>query len=173
MTAATHHPAATTAAGDAEIQAVVFNLGQESFALPIGVVREILDHREAFRMPNAPAWLRGLTDVRGEMVPMVDLRVRLGLSPADVTLATRVLVVEITIDSRALTLGLVVDRVFDVGTFGPDSIEPAPDIGVRWRSDYISGVIRREGGFVVLLDLAAVFNHAGDAEALVAMAAAA
>ncbi len=74
-----------------DIQVGVFGLGEEEFALPVTAVREILDHRPAYRVPGAPAWFLGLTDVRGDSVPMIDLRVRLGLMSAETTLATRML----------------------------------------------------------------------------------
>ncbi|MEH3124208.1 MAG: chemotaxis protein CheW [Sphingomonas phyllosphaerae] len=146
-----------------DLQVVVFGLGQEEFALPVTEVREILDHRPAFRMPDAPGWLLGLTDVRGTSVPMVDLRVRLGLAPAEATLATRVLVVEVPLDGTApLLLGLVVDRVLDVSSFGSEAVEASPDIGGRWRSEHLHAILRRGNGFIALIDLARIFaaDHA-------------
>jgi len=140
----------------ADVQAVVFGLGEETFALPVGTVREILDHRDAFRVPNGPEWLLGLADVRGESVPMVDLRVRLGMAVAATTMATRILVVDAALGARVLTLGLVVDRVLDVSVFTPADVEDVPDIGIRWQSDYIQGVVRRQGGFILLLNLTRV-----------------
>lgn len=153
-----------SAGGD--VQAVVFGLGQEKFALPVATVREILDHRDASAIPHGPSWLLGLTDVRDQAVPMVDLRVRLGLPAAAATLATRVLVVDIPVGAKLLTLGLVVDRVLDVSSFPPSAIEAAPDIGVRWHSDYMQGVVRRADGFVVLLAIDGIFSGEGDMLAL-------
>lgn len=152
-----------------DIQVVVFGLGEEEFALPVTAVREILDHRPAYRMPGAPAWFLGLTDVRGDSVPMVDLRVRLGMIAADTTLATRILVVDIPQGqdgTPAMALGLVVDRVLDVSTFGPDAIEASPDIGGRWRSDQIAAILRRGTGFVALLDPARLFAGTDGVNAL-------
>ncbi len=151
----------------ADVQAVVFGLDRELFALPVALVREILDLRDAFRVPEGPGWLRGLVDVRGQVVPMVDLRLRLGLAAAEATLATRILVVDVALDDRTITLGLVVDRVLDVSAFAADTIEGAPEIGVRWPSGYIAGVVRRDGGFVLLLDAPVLF--AAQADALSAM----
>lgn len=161
-----------------DVQAVVFNLGGETFALPVGTVREILDHRDAFRMPQGPAWLAGLIEVRGEAIPMVDLRIRLGMAAATIGVTTRVLVVDVPVGAgtaadgaddgaRRLTLGLIVDRVLDVASFPAASIETTPDIGVRWRSDYIDGVVRRPDGFVVLLAAGPIFS--GDDDAFVAL----
>lgn len=141
-----------------DVQAVVFSLGGETFALPVGTVREILDHQAAFRMPQGPAWFAGLIDVRGESVPMVDLRVRLGLPAVQADVTTRILVVDVVVESRTLTLGLIVDRVLDVASFTAQTIEASPDIGVRWRSDYIDGVVRRPDGFVVLLAAGRIFD---------------
>jgi purine-binding chemotaxis protein CheW len=122
------------------------------------MVREILDYRQPFRIPNAPAYMMGLTDVRGRGVPTLDLRLRLGMTPTQPTPHTRILVLDIPLPDRMLSLGLAADRVFEVTSFKPESFDTAPDIGVRWRSDYISGVVRREDGFVVLIDLAKLLS---------------
>jgi purine-binding chemotaxis protein CheW len=154
MTAGTMTAGAATPARD--VQAVVFELAGEAFALPVGTVREILDYRDGFRMPHGPDWLAGLIDVRGEAIAMLDLRIRLGMPAAAVSETTRVLVVDVPAGDgagggRTLTLGLVVDRVLDVADFAAASIETTPDIGVRWRFAHIDGVVRRPDGFVVLL----------------------
>ena len=140
-------------ARSSETQYVTFALGSEVFAVPVTVVQEILDHEETFRIPNGPDYLAGLRDVRGQGVPVIDLRLKLGLSRTVPTPNTRVLVVDITLGERQLTLGLVADRVFEVAAFRGDQMEAAPDIGVRWNSDYIDGVVRRDQGFVVVIDL--------------------
>ncbi|WAC60540.1 chemotaxis protein CheW [Brevundimonas sp. SL130] len=139
--------------GAAEGQYVTFSLGDEVFAAPVGLVREILTYQAPSRIPNGPDYLLGLTDVRGRGVPTADLRIRLGMTPVEPTLNTRILVLDIPLEDRTLSLGLVADRVFEVTAFTADQIEPSPDIGVKWRSDYISGVVRRDEGFVVLIDL--------------------
>lgn len=146
------------AISSSEAQFVTFSLGEEVFAVPVEVVREILDYEEAFKIPNGPDYLLGLRNVRGQGVPTLDLRLKLGLTKTVPTAHTRVLVLDIPMHDRLLTLGLVADRVFEVTPFRNDQIEQAPDIGVRWRSDYISGVVRRESGFVVIIDLARLLS---------------
>jgi purine-binding chemotaxis protein CheW len=141
-----------------EIQAVTFGLGAETFAVPVALVREILDYRTPFHIPNGPDYLLGLTDMRGQGVTTIDFRLRLGLPPAAATQSTRILVVDVPIADRLLVLGLVVDRVIEVSTFSTDRIGAAPDIGVRWPSDYIAGVVKRAEGFVVLVDVARIFS---------------
>jgi purine-binding chemotaxis protein CheW len=151
------------AAPSAESQFVTFSLGEEIFAVPVDVVREILDHEEPFRIPHGPDYLLGLRDVRGQGVPVIDLRLRLGMSGTVRTPHTRMLVLDVPVADRVLALGLVADRVFEVVPFRREQIENAPDIGIRWRSDYIAGVVRRDGGFVVIIDLARLFSDSGSA----------
>lgn len=146
-----------------ESQFVTFSLDSEIFAVPVEVVREILDHEEAFKIPHGPDYLLGLRDVRGQGVPVVDLRLRLGMSRTEKTPHTRILVLDVKIGEKMLTLGLVADRVYEVTPFRSDEIEGAPDIGIRWRSDYIAGVVRRNGSFVVIVDLARLFSDSGAA----------
>ena len=141
-----------------EIQAVTFGVDGEVFAVPVTLVREILDYKAPFHVPNGPDHFLGLTEVRGQGVPTVDFRLRLGLPRAEPTLATRILILDVPLADRMLTLGVVIDRVLSVSAYETARIEAAPDIGVRWRSDYITGVVRQEGGFVVIVDIARIFT---------------
>lgn len=142
------------AAAPTDTQLVTLGLGSEVFAVPVRYVREILDYKQPFAIPEGPAYLLGLTDVRGRATPTLDLRLKLGMPAAEATLTTRILVLDVPIGDRVLSLGLVADRVIEVITIAPDELEAPPDIGVRWRSDYIQGVFRRMDSFVVLFDLA-------------------
>lgn len=156
------------AGASTEAQFVTFALGEELFAVPVEVVREILDHEDPFKIPHGPDYLLGLRDVRGQGVPVIDLRLRLGMTATVKTPHTRILVLDVPVADRVLALGLVADRVFEVVPFRDEQIETAPDIGVRWRSDYIAGVVRRDKGFVVIVDLARLFSDSGPALAGVA-----
>lgn len=151
------------ASTSSESQFVTFSLDNEMFAVPVEVVREILDHEDAFKIPHGPDYLLGLRDVRGQGVPVVDLRLRLGMARTEKTPHTRLLVLDVQIGDRMLTLGLVADRVYEVTPFRHDEVEGAPDIGITWRSDYIAGVVRRNGSFVVIVDLARLFSDSGEA----------
>jgi purine-binding chemotaxis protein CheW len=146
-----------------DIQAVVFRLGAQCFALPVSMVREILDYREACHMPGAPVWLNGLTDVRGQSVPIIDLRLRLAMPAQSADETTRILVVDLPGSGRGggtLVLGLVVDKVLDVAGFTAAAIEDIPDFGAQWQAEYIHAVMRRDSGFVMLLDIAGVLAGA-------------
>ena len=150
---------------------VTFSLGEELFAVPVDVVREILDHEEPFKIPHGPEYLLGLRDVRGQGVPVIDLRVRLGMSATVKTPHTRILVLDIPVADKVLALGLAADRVYEVVPFLSEQIDAAPEIGVPWRSDYIAGIVRRDSGFVVIVDLAHLFSDTGSALSDVAPAA--
>jgi len=142
------------AAPATDTQLVTLGLGGEVFAVPVRFVREILDFKPPFAIPEGPAYLLGLTDVRGRATPTLDLRLKLGLPAVAPTLATRILVLDVPIEGRVLSLGLVADRVIEVITIREEDMDAPPDIGVRWRSDYIQGVFRRQDSFVVLFDMA-------------------
>jgi purine-binding chemotaxis protein CheW len=145
-------------AASTERQFVTLGLGDEVFAVSVAFVREILDYQAPFAIPDGPGYLLGLTDVRGRGTPTIDLRLKLGLPRIEPTPTTRILVLDVPLADRVLSLGLVADRVIEVVSFAAEQIETAPDIGVPWRSDYIQGVVRRDtpsgkGGFVVIFDL--------------------
>jgi purine-binding chemotaxis protein CheW len=144
----------------AEHQFVTLGIEQEVFGVPVESVLEILDMRPIFRVPEAPHYLLGLIDLRGRSVPVLDLRAKLGLPAIPATEMTRILVLEVEVAGRALVLGLVADRVFEVMALRADDIEPPPDIGVRWRSDYIRGVGHRDARFVIIFDLSRLFSTA-------------
>lgn len=140
------------------VQAVTFGIGKEVFAVPVPLVREILDYREPFRIPNGPAHFLGLIDVRGQGIPTIDLRLRLGLPAIDPTPLTRILILEVPRGDRALTIGLVIDKALSVSAFAREGIEQSPEIGVRWNSEYIEGVVRENDGFIVLIDIGRILT---------------
>lgn len=148
-----------------EGQYVTLGIGQEVFAIGVECVQEILDVRPISRVPNAPSFLIGLIDVRGRGVPVIDLRVKLGLPAVPPTETTRILVLETAIQGRTRILGLLADRVSEVTGLDGRRIDPPPEIGMHWRSEYIRGVGRCNGAFVIVFDLARLF--AGEEAALI------
>jgi purine-binding chemotaxis protein CheW len=147
-----------------EGQYVTLGLGAEVFAVPVSIVREILDYQAPFGIPDGPDYMLGLIDVRGRGTPLINLRVKLGLPAVEPTPVTRILVLDVPLPDRILSLGLVADRVLEVVTFAQKDIEGAPDVGVPWRSDYIGGVVHRDSGFVVLFDVARLLSTTDVAE---------
>jgi Chemotaxis signal transduction protein len=138
-------------------QYVTLGLDRELFGMPVENVREILDMREISRLPHAPSYLLGIIDVRGQSVPIVDLRAKLGLPQAPITSSTRIVVLELPTADRHLVLGLIADRVLDVTSLDAETMDAPPEIGARWRSDYITGIGRRGESFVIVFDLAKLF----------------
>ncbi len=134
-------------------QYLTFGIEQERFALPVERVLEVLDMRAISRLPHAPPYVLGLTDVRGVGLLVVDLRLKFGLARAEVTNRTRIIVVEASIEGKRVAMGLVADCVFAVSDLGGAALEPPPSIGSRWRADYVVGVGRDGGAFVVVLEL--------------------
>ena len=140
------------------IQYVTLGVGEEVFAVEVTRVHEILDLVPVVRLPNAPAHVLGMIDVRRRAVPVVDLRVKLGLSPTVATEQSRILVLDVDVGGRTVVLGLLADRVYEVTDLADHAIEPPPDIGMRWHSDYIRGVGRRGASFVIIFDLSRLFS---------------
>jgi purine-binding chemotaxis protein CheW len=149
----------TAAKAAAEKQFVALSIDREVFAVPVEAVHEILDMQPVFRIPEAPNYMLGLIDLRGRSVPVLDLRAKLGLPSIPPTSTTRILVLEVNVSGRPLVLGLVADRVIEVLAFGEGDIEAAPDIGVHWHSDYISGVGKRNSSFVIIFNLTKLFSE--------------
>jgi purine-binding chemotaxis protein CheW len=132
---------------------VTLGVGDEIFAVDVAIVREILAYRTVAHLPNAPPFLVGVIDVRGCTVPVIALRLKLGLPAVSITDDTRILVLEINVKGRQLVVGLLADQVFEVAEFEIDGLEAAPDVGVRWKSEYIRGIGRLRGEFVIIFDM--------------------
>src|SRR5690242_7517101 len=127
---------------------VTLALGNEVCALEVAMVREILDSGPITRLPEAPPFLVGVIDVRGETIAVIDLRVKLGLNAAPVTPETRIVVVELDRRDANLAVGLQVERVFEVAQLEPQGLQPPPDIG--WRPACIKAIGRLRDDFVIV-----------------------
>ena len=147
-------------------QYLTLGLDREIFGIDIESVHEILDYRVPAALPHAPPFLVGMIDVRGQSYPVIDLRTKLGLPAIAVTQATRIILLNIPMGERAMRVGFVADRVIEVAELDSTELEPAPDVGGRWRSTYIAGIGRKGEAFVVVFDLKALM--AGDDPALLA-----
>ncbi|MGE5478651.1 MAG: chemotaxis protein CheW [Bacteroidales bacterium] len=138
-------------------QVVTLGIDNEVFAVAVERVREILDLVPITRLPNAPAYLLGLIDVRGRGVPVIDLRLKLGLQAASHTLHTRILVLQCVVAGRPLDVGLMADRVYEVTELDSDETSPPPDMERLWHSDYIERIGRHGEHFVIVLDVGRLF----------------
>ncbi|MBI1207980.1 MAG: chemotaxis protein CheW [Azospirillum sp.] len=141
---------------DAE-QYLTCGVGEETFALSVAQVREVLDLCPCSKVPNLPPFVRGMISVRGKAVPVVDLRVKFGMTETPASDSTRIVVLEVVVEGRSLVIGALCDRVYEVTALDAGDIEPPPEIGTRWRSEIIRGIGRRHDKFVIVLNLNQVF----------------
>ncbi len=139
-------------------QYMTFKLGNELFAIAVAQVREVLEVSQITRVPTAPRYMRGVVNVRGQATPVVDLRLKFGLSEVPDTVHTRIIVMELEIDGEATVLGGVADSVHEVIEIEPANINPPPRIAMRWRTDFIQGMGKRGDDFIIILDVNAVFS---------------
>lgn len=139
-------------------QYLTFKLEGEIFALDVGKVREILDYTSITRVPQTPEFMKGVINLRGSVVPVVDMRLKFGIAPQEKTVDTCIIVVEISIDNETTILGALVDSVQEVFELEPSQIEPAPRIGTKLRTDFILGMGKRDDQFVIILDIDKVFS---------------
>lgn len=140
------------------IQYMTFKLGDELFAINVSQVREVLEVLQITKVPTAPAYMRGVVNVRGQAIPVVDLRLRFGLPNIADTVTTRVIVMELNIDGETAIIGGLADSVHEVIELDSSNINPPPRIAMRWRTDFILGMGKRGDEFIIILDVNAVFS---------------
>ncbi|MDX9714967.1 MAG: chemotaxis protein CheW [Dissulfurispiraceae bacterium] len=139
-------------------QYLTFKLDEEVFSVDISKVREVLDFTTVTKVPQTPDFMRGVINLRGSVVPVVDLRLKFGMSRTEKTVNTCVIIVEISIEGETTVLGALADSVQEVIELEPEQIEPAPKIGTRFRTDFITGMGKRDNQFIMILDIDRVFS---------------
>ena len=139
-------------------QYLSFKLDEEEFALDISKVREVLDFTKITKVPQTPAFMRGVINLRGAVVPVVDLNKKFGIKDTEKTVNTRIIIGEVDIEGDNIVLGVLADSVHEVMELEPDHIEPAPKIGTRLNTDFLKGMGKRDEEFVMILDIDKVFS---------------
>src|SRR5512134_1012159 len=139
-------------------QYLTFRLEEEIFALDISKVREVLDFTSITKVPRTPDFMRGVINLRGSVVPVVDMRLKFGMSKTERTVNTCIIIVEISVDGDTTVLGALADSVQEVLDLEPQQIEPAPRIGTRLRTEFIRGMGKRDEQFVIILDIDRIFS---------------
>lgn len=151
-------------------QYLTFKLAEETFAVDVGKVREILEVTTITRMPQVPDYMCGVINLRGSVVPVIDLKRKLAMPATDRTVNTCIILVEVSHDAETLVLGALADSVQEVVELEPEQIEPAPKIGVSLDTDFIQGMGKHNDQFMMILDMDRVFmddaTHAATVEAL-------
>ncbi len=139
-------------------QYLTFKLEEEVFALDISMVREVLDFTTITKVPRTPEFMRGVINLRGSVVPVVDMRLKFGMSRTEKTVNTCIIIVEVTVDDEKLILGTLADSVQEVLDLDAAHIEPAPKIGTRLRTEFIKGMGKRDDHFIIILDIDRIFS---------------
>lgn len=139
-------------------QYLTFKLDSEIFALDVATVREVLDFTTVTKIPRTPEFMRGVINLRGSVVPVVDLRLAFGMSATEKTVNTCIIVVELRLDGETTVMGALADSVEEVIDLEPEHIQPAPQIGTSVRTDFIRGMGKRDSQFLMILDIDRVFS---------------
>jgi len=139
-------------------QYLTFKLGQEIFATDVAKVREVLDFTTITEIPRTPDFMAGVINLRGSVVPVVDMRLCLDMSKTERTTNTCIVVLEVLLDNEPVVIGALADSVEEVIDLEPEQIRPAPRIGTQIRTDFIKGMGKRDTQFIMILDIDRVFS---------------
>jgi len=135
-----------------------FKLSDEVFAANVGKVLEILELTKVTKVPKAPDYMRGVINLRGSVLPVVDTRIKFGLPVTPDTVDTCIVVLNIEVDNEELKLGALVDAVQEVLDLTDDMISDPPNIGSKYRSEFIKGMGKVDEDFIMILDVDQVFS---------------
>lgn len=159
QTAARAAVAAIAAARSAGgVQVLCFSAAGSTYAMGIAAIKEIIEYGTLTTIPLMPAFIRGVINLRGAVLPVIDLAARLGFEPAKPSRRTCIVIVEMRHDGEVFDLGVVVDGVSEVLELGPEDLEPAPSFGANIRSDFIQSMARIRGRFVIVMRLEQVLS---------------
>src|SRR6476619_3225550 len=139
-------------------QYLTFKLGDEVFATDVSKVREVLEFTTITKIPRTPEFMSGVINLRGNVVPVVDLRLCFEMSKTENTVNTCIVVVEVLLEGESTIIGALADSVEEVIDLEPDQIEPPPRIGTGIKTDFILGMGKRDARFIMILDIDKVFS---------------
>ena len=137
---------------------LTFKLDGDEFAVDVQKSREIVDLRSVTKVPQSPDFMLGVINLRGSVVPVIDLRLKFGMEKAESTQATSIVVMDVLIGEELIVVGAVVDSVEEVTELSDSQIEPAPRIGTRLNTEFIKGMGKQEDQFLIILDIDRVFS---------------
>ena len=135
-----------------------FTLDGELFAVDVAKVREVLDYTVITKVPRTPEYMRGVINLRGSVVPVIDLRLKFGMSRTENGIDTCVIVLEIEVEGETLVLGALADSVQEVFELEPEQVDPAPRFGTRFNTEFLKGMGKRDEKFIMILDIDKVFT---------------
>ena len=139
-------------------QLFTFMLSNEIYGIEISKVREVMDHKKITIVPKTPDFMKGVINLRGGVVPVIDLRLKFGMEETEKTVDTCIIIVDISVDGEQTFIGALADSVKEVITLEPEHIEPAPKIGTKLDTEFIKGMGKLNEEFVIVLDIEKIFT---------------
>jgi purine-binding chemotaxis protein CheW len=139
-------------------QYLSFQLADELFSLNIGKVREVIEFTSVTKIPQTPAFMRGVINLRGGVVPVVDLKEKFMMGKTEKTINTCVIVTEVAIGEEPVILGIMADAVDEVFDLASEQVEPAPKIGTHLNTEFLLGMGKKDNEFILLLDIDRIFT---------------
>jgi purine-binding chemotaxis protein CheW len=139
-------------------QYLTFTLDNEQYAIGVAKVREVLEHTKITKLPRTAVFMKGIINLRGAGVPVIDLRLKFGLAETPITKDTSIIVMEVESQDGSVVVGALADAVHEVVEIDEASIEPAPRFGTRLAAEFIKGVGKKEDLFIIILDIDRIFN---------------
>jgi purine-binding chemotaxis protein CheW len=140
------------------MQVVMIGLGDEKFALDAGQVREIIDPVPATRVAGAKSFVPSVINVRGNVIPLADLRIRFGMPVTEDTADTRIVVVEVGIDNEPVLVGVMADKVFEVTEISQTDVQQTPRVGMHWKPEFIRFITKWREEFVIVPSMERILN---------------
>lgn len=137
---------------------LTFKLDGDEFAVDVLKTREIVDLRAVTKVPQCPAFMLGVINLRGSVVPVIDLRLKFGMEKAEATQSTSIVVMDVQLGGETVVVGARVDSVEEVLELNDSQIEPAPRIGTRLNTEFIKGMGKQDDQFLIILDIDRVFS---------------
>jgi purine-binding chemotaxis protein CheW len=141
-------------------QYLTFRLAEEVFAIDVERVREILEMTSITKVPQTPNFMRGVINLRGSVVPVIDMRLKFGMTESEQTVNTCIIVVEIVMAGEKMVVGALADSVQEVVDMASEQIVAAPQSGTSLNSDFLKGMGKHDGRFVMILDIDNIFSSA-------------
>ena len=141
------------------VQYLTFTLDGEAYATEITKVREVLEHTDTTRVPRTPEYMQGVINLRGNVVPVMDLRMQFGLATGEVTVDTCIIIIEVNIEGQAVVLGALADSVQEVIDLRQDQMEATPTLGTRVSNKFIQAMGKAsDDSFIIILNMDKVFS---------------
>lgn len=139
-------------------QYLTFTLNEEQYAVPVAKVREVLEYTKITKLPRTADFMKGIINLRGSGVPVIDLRLKFGMAETPIDKDTSIIVLEVDSRDGSVVVGALADSVHEVLEIAAGKVEPAPRFGTRLAAEFIQGVGKRDEGFLIILNIDRIFN---------------